>query len=103
VDAIIRGIVADIKKGKTAAGIASRFHFTVAGLTVKMCKIIRSDTGIKQVVLSGGVFQNRQLLEGVYSKLRASGFKVYVNSLYPCNDGGIAFGQFAVAISRRER
>jgi hydrogenase maturation protein HypF len=55
--------------------------------------------GIKEVVLSGGVFQNSYLLEGLYKKLMDDGYRVYINELVPTNDSGISVGQAAVVQS----
>jgi hydrogenase maturation protein HypF len=50
--------------------------------------------------LSGGVFQNRILFERVLSLLEAKGFTVLTHSQVPCNDGGLALGQAAIAAAR---
>jgi hydrogenase maturation protein HypF len=49
------------------------------------------------VALSGGVFQNRRLLERTKDLLAARGLRVLVHRRLPANDGGIAFGQAAIA------
>ena len=48
-------------------------------------------------MLSGGVFQNRLLLESVADALAGAGLRVLVPERLPVNDGGIAYGQAAVA------
>ena len=63
----------------------------------QMCRMLRADTGIKQVVLSGGVFQNRLLFRMTTEALQLAGFQVLTHRLVPCNDGGISLGQAAVA------
>jgi hydrogenase maturation protein HypF len=52
-------------------------------------------------VLSGGVFQNRLLLERTAEALERAGLRVLVPRLLPPNDGGVSFGQAAVAAARR--
>lgn len=94
---IVAGVVADLQRGMTAEIIAARFHNTVAAMIVKMCRILRDDTGLNQVALSGGVFQNVLLLTRALPRLHAAGFETYVNVNVPANDGGISFGQAVVA------
>jgi len=52
------------------------------------------------VALSGGVFQNMFLLEGTRELLERRDFEVLTHSRVPCNDGGISFGQAAIANAR---
>jgi hydrogenase maturation protein HypF len=54
------------------------------------------------VVLSGGVFQNRRLLERTVELLEFDGLRVLTPRALPPNDGGIAYGQLAVAAARLE-
>jgi hydrogenase maturation protein HypF len=65
----------------------------------EVCAQLRQQTGLKQVVLSGGVFQNCLLTEMVVSRLEKSGLAVLTHSLVPPNDGGLALGQAVVAAS----
>ncbi|MDF1561049.1 MAG: carbamoyltransferase HypF [Bacteroidales bacterium] len=82
-------------------GIAARFHNTVAHIILDVCLRIRRETGLKRVVLSGGVFQNRYLLEKSLYLLSMNKFRVYTNHLVPANDGGVSLGQLLVAAERR--
>jgi hydrogenase maturation protein HypF len=63
----------------------------------EVCAQVRQNTGLKRVVLSGGVFQNCLLTEMVLLRLEKSGFHVLTHSLVPPNDGGLALGQAVVA------
>jgi hydrogenase maturation protein HypF len=54
-------------------------------------------TGIRQVALSGGCFQNRRLLESCLEALVAAGLQPYANQQVPANDGGLSLGQAWVA------
>ena len=74
-----------------------------AELTVEACLKIRAGSGLDQVALSGGVFQNTLLLEETVRGLKAAGFKVYTHSLLPPGDGGICVGQAAAAMSMINR
>jgi hydrogenase maturation protein HypF len=77
--------------------IAARFHNALARATVDMCSEQAAAHGTERVVLSGGVFQNRRLLESVSAGLGAAGLRVLVPARLPVNDGAIAYGQAAVA------
>ena len=65
-----------------------------------MCHLIADETGIKQVALSGGVFQNRYLLGRLSEVLASDGLTVLVNREVPTNDGGVSLGQAIVASER---
>jgi hydrogenase maturation protein HypF len=97
---VIGGVLADLRSGTAVATIASRFHAAVAGATVVACARACSDARVDTVVLSGGVFQNRRLLEGCLSGLRARGLRVLIPELLPIGDGAVAFGQVAVAAAQ---
>jgi len=77
--------------------VASRFHAAVAVATVEACCRAALLHGTDRIVLSGGVFQNRRLIEAVAAGLRAAGLRVLVPERLPINDGGISYGQAAVA------
>ena len=82
------------------AGLALDFHASLAAAAVEVLRELRCTTGISRVALSGGVFQNRLLLEMVAAAL-APDFTVLLNRQVPPNDGGISFGQAAVALARQ--
>jgi hydrogenase maturation protein HypF len=94
---IIRGIVDDLLRAEPAPLIAAKFHTTLAEIIRSVCCHIRELTSLRQVALSGGVFQNTLLLTMVVSRLRTHGFEVYTHRQAPPNDGGLALGQAAVA------
>jgi hydrogenase maturation protein HypF len=83
--------------------IAARFHSGLARATADACARIAGAHGLDTVVLSGGVFQNRVLLERTIERLRATGLRVLFPRLLPLNDGGISLGQAAVAAGRLSR
>ena len=66
-------------------------------MVVSVCEGEREKTVINDVVLSGGVFQNALLLENVILALEKKGFRVFINSKVPPNDGGISLGQNYIA------
>jgi len=90
-------LLADFKSGVENSLIAAKFHLTLARMTGEVCSLIASETGIRQVVLSGGVFQNRLLFNLIIRELEKGGLKPVFHRLVPCNDGGISLGQAVVA------
>jgi len=99
---VIRGIVDDLDRGTPVAVIAARFHATLAALVLRICTALRVERGLVDVVLSGGVFQNRRLARDVERALQLAGFTVYRHRLVPANDGGLAYGQAAIGAARLE-
>jgi len=77
--------------------IAAAFHEAVVEMAVDMATLISRDTGIRTVVLSGGVFQNRILIEMMPERLRRAGFRVLTHTLLPSNDGCVSLGQAVIA------
>jgi len=94
---LLSAIIEDLKQGISQGEISVKFHNTIAQMTSEMCHLIASETGINQVALSGGVFQNRLLLRKTVSLLENSGFQVFTHRQVPCNDGGISLGQAVIA------
>ncbi len=97
---LVRALVEDIQHGVAPAHIAWRFHRSIAAMLAGVCERLRQQSGVAQVALSGGVFQNRLLLEHLLADLEQRGFVVYINRLVPPNDGGLSLGQMAVAAAR---
>lgn len=100
---VIRAIVEDLENGLSTSYISGRFHRTIAEMLLEACRDAREQSGVADVALSGGVFQNKLLLQQLRAMLEADGFQVYVNRLVPPNDGGLSLGQAAVAAARLER
>lgn len=94
---IIEQIIRDIKNNRPAYEISGRFHATVIKGLARMASNLSADTGIKQVVLSGGCFQNNIIVHGVSRELEAVGLDVYTQNLLPVNDGGLSLGQAVCA------
>jgi hydrogenase maturation protein HypF len=99
----ILAIDRDVSRGVAAGTIATRFHHALADATAAECAQLAADRGIEIVVLSGGAFQNRRLLERTAPALEDAGLRVLVPERLPPNDGGVAFGQAAVAAARFEQ
>jgi hydrogenase maturation protein HypF len=94
---LLSAVSEDLCRGVSEGTIAVRFHSTVAQMTNEMCQLIANETGITQVALSGGVFQNRLVLRKTIGLLESSGFQVFTHRQAPCNDGGISLGQTVIA------
>ncbi|MBN2348757.1 MAG: carbamoyltransferase HypF [Bacteroidales bacterium] len=99
---VIQHILDDMKNLVPVSVISAKFHNTVAEAIKKTVLSIRETSGLNQIALSGGTFQNKYLTECVVQKLENLNFKVYTQHLVPCNDGGIALGQLAVAAEKRK-
>ena len=94
---LVAAVIEDLHRGVSRGKISVRFHNTVAQMIDEMCRLIADETGISQVALSGGVFQNRLLLRRAVGLLESSGFQVSTHRQVPCNDGGISLGQAVIA------
>ncbi len=92
-DELVRDMVKRRFAGEDAACLAYRFHMVLAEQIAAVCGMISRATGLKDVALTGGVFQNQLLLLAVESTLKRSGLEVHRHHLIPPNDGGIALGQ----------
>ena len=99
----IREICALKERGGDACALAWRFHITVRDLIIAMCGELFKRYGIRKTALSGGVFQNRILVESTVPKLEQAGFEVYLNRNVPAGDGGISLGQAYVGLHHKRR
>jgi hydrogenase maturation protein HypF len=95
---LIQELLEDMNHGVQVSIISARFHNTIARMVCEVCKQIREEYGVNQVVLSGGVWQNITLLHLTQELLSQDNFQVYIHHQVPTNDGGLALGQLAVAI-----
>ncbi len=100
IDECLRGLVADVHAGISLPIISARFHNGVAELTRQACDEIRQRTGLREVALSGGIWQNIALLERTTKRLQKDGFTVYIHQQVPPNDGGLSLGQVIVGAAR---
>lgn len=84
--------------GENSNQLALHFHRRLAGMIVSACEKAREETGINTVALSGGVYQNKLLLDYSVTTLEERGFHVLRHHLLPPNDGGISLGQAVAAM-----
>jgi hydrogenase maturation protein HypF len=86
---LILAVMTDKSAGVAVPLIAARFHNAL----VEWILEVAASAKLKQIVLSGGVFQNRYLTERAAAALESRGFEVHTHQQVPPNDGGIALGQ----------
>lgn len=91
-----QGLVEDISQGIKPEEIAGKFHRTVAQIIVTTCLRLREFLPSHKVALSGGVMQNKLLLEILVPMLEKSGFKPLLHHQVPANDGGLSLGQAVI-------
>jgi len=90
-------LISGISNGLSPSRLSAHFHNSVVHLCVTVCNNLRTQTSINKVVLSGGVFQNKYLLENTVRELEKQNFTVLRHQRLPTNDGGISFGQAVIA------
>lgn len=94
---MMRQILIDLEN-KTAVGIiAARFHNTLASIIAAVAQRQPS----KQILLTGGCFQNKLLLESAIKCLNKAGFEPFYHQQIPPNDGGLAAGQIAAILRNK--
>jgi hydrogenase maturation protein HypF len=93
-------LLADLQVGRSPPEIAARFHLGCGQTLVQVVLNLSQQHRFEQVALTGGVFQNRLLLEQVSQRLRQLGFQVLGHRRVPPNDGGLSLGQAAIAAAR---
>ena len=89
---LVEQVLGDLAGGRSISHIAARFHASLADLALAWVEL----SGLPDVVLSGGCFQNALLTERVSAKLRGAGFRVHRHRLFPPNDGCISLGQAVI-------
>jgi hydrogenase maturation protein HypF len=95
-----RELLKDLADAVSKARIAARFHGGLADGFVQAAVLARAATGLGQVVLSGGCMHNRRLARLLRTKLEAEGFEVLQHVEVSPGDGGLSYGQAAVAAVR---
>jgi hydrogenase maturation protein HypF len=96
----IRAVLRDAARGLAASVISARFHRGLAEATARACAELARRTGTTVVVLGGGVWANRRLLEATVARLEDRDLRVLVPERLPPGDGGLSYGQAAVAAAR---
>lgn len=96
IEHIITELISRIESGYSLRALSQWFHHSLVATYVKLSNRLRDINGINKIVLSGGVFQNKLLFEGLIHDLQNEKFDVYTHRQVPTNDGGIALGQIAI-------
>ncbi len=96
-------VLNDLAGGVAPALIAARFHKGLAAAITRLTIRLAKAEGLHTVALTGGVFQNRLLLETVDAALARAGLHLLIPSDIPANDGGIALGQAVIAAAQAGR
>ena len=92
-----RPMVRQLASGGEAPGtVAAKFMNTLVSMAVRQCLEAAELTGLRRVVLSGGVFQNMYLMARLPGRLREAGFEVFTHSRVSANDEGVALGQLMI-------
>ncbi len=94
-----RQLIGEIERGESESRLSAMFHNTIAEALLALAKAARESSGLETVAASGGVFCNRYLADRLVGHLKQAGFTVLCNRDVPANDGGIALGQAAIAVS----
>ncbi len=97
---MLEQIINDLHNSVAIPSISARFHNSIARMVLTLCKQIRIEYAVENVVLSGGVWQNLTLLRRVNTLLAADNFNLFIHHQVPTNDGGLALGQAVVALHR---
>jgi hydrogenase maturation protein HypF len=97
---LFAAVVNDLKCGVPVGIISRRFHEGFVDVLARVARLIHAKTGLDNICLSGGSFQNVFLLEHLKRRLEAEGLNVFTHSEVPCGDGGLSLGQALVAAYR---
>lgn len=99
---LFAALLDDMAAGVATCVIARKIHDALVQAIVQTCLVANAAYGISTVALAGGVFMNRYLTEHAAAALEQAGFTVALNIELPPNDGGISYGQAAVAAARKD-
>ncbi|MBK9925153.1 MAG: carbamoyltransferase HypF [Anaerolineales bacterium] len=97
---VIQALIKDVMAGIPTSKVSARFHNGLAEGVRMVVRKMSQDSGIREVALSGGVWQNITLLRRTLSLLENDGFEVYIHREVPTNDGGLSLGQAMIAAGR---
>ena len=93
---LFQGILADLSQNISPKIISAKFHNTLADILFYNALELLRENGLSKIALSGGVFQNKKLLQLLIQKFRIEKIPCFYTSRIPCNDAGIAAGQLGI-------
>ncbi len=99
----LQGVLDDIKKGISVKMISAKIHNGLAHLILEKAKLLMEESGAKKVVISGGCFQNKRLVEHLQRLFAKNNIPLFIPSKIPCNDSGISIGQVGIAAARMNK
>ena len=94
-------IIKDINHNVPLSEISAKFHNAIISIINETVEKIRNEYSLNKVILSGGTFQNKYLLENIENLLLKNNFEVFSHNKVPTNDGGIALGQMVIGAKNR--
>jgi hydrogenase maturation protein HypF len=94
---LFRAIVEDLRQMVCVETISSRFHNGVVETLARLARLLRQESSMNRICLSGGTFNNLLVLEQLIRKLESCGFEVFTHSDVPTSDAGLSLGQALVA------
>jgi hydrogenase maturation protein HypF len=97
---LFKAIVEDVLRGASPGEISQRFHDALVDVLMRVAQILRRQTSLNRVCLSGGTFQNVYLATELGRQLLKQGFEVFTHAEVPPGDGGLSLGQAVVAAHR---
>lgn len=101
---LLKHIAEEIRKGIPSSLIAAKFHNTFVQQLLQQTELLFKEHDLpREVILTGGCFQNKRLSEQLEKELIKKGFIPIAPRLYPANDGGISLGQICIAASLRKK
>ena len=98
---LLLAVLQDLQRQGSKAVIAARIHQTLIAASAELLLKLSAKTTANTIVLSGGVFQNKLLLESITQRLQQEGKTVLSPQRYPMNDGGLALGQAVIAANKQ--
>lgn len=100
---LIEAIIRDRRAGISTEVVSGRFHNSIANMCLSISRLVREETSLNTVALSGGVWQNVLLFTKTVKLLEKDGFKVLTHHKVPTNDACISLGQAVIAACMKEQ